>query len=381
MMLACSGGAPVSPPTPVVQPLVPAPPPHRPISTPRLAAGPSAFDLITTSDGAALIWGGSPDTGGGVHYLPLTPFGEVAGRVGTLASVRGERERGEMVRELVATSASGVTFVAWITRGAGHRSYWSYARASLREPQVFANPSLLAASVDTQTLARGNLAISATEPDTATLFARLVDAPCANAADDSCAVLQRTVLHADGRAETDAASQMLLDHTCERPIVGLEYVSSTQFFALSCGAPATTFYSVRRDVPYASALPLASGCQASGLVASRGGATLRAECDGRSTWTEVSTMGAAAQPLSAPALVKCEAAGPTLRVVAQGRELSLPLRAQRNNLGAWLAESIAPAGTRAVWTGQALLLAVPHGRDVSFRRYECYDGEFQRTDY
>ena len=42
----------------------------------------------------------------------------------------------------------------------------------------------------------------------------------------------------------------------------------------------------------------------------------------------------------------------------------------------WRAE-----GSRAVWTGEAVLIATPLGREVALRRYECGRGGFHRTDH
>jgi hypothetical protein len=51
-----------------------------------------------------------------------------------------------------------------------------------------------------------------------------------------------------------------------------------------------------------------------------------------------------------------------------------------SRIEALLPTSVARAPARAVWTGQALLVAGAAGDAVILRRYACVDGRFVRTD-
>ena len=70
---------------------------------------------------------------------------------------------------------------------------------------------------------------------------------------------------------------------------------------------------------------------------------------------------------------------PTL-TAGPNAELALALTASQSRLEAWLPENVAPPGSRAVWTGESLLIAAPQSGEVSLRRYECVDGDLTRTD-
>ena len=80
--------------------------------------------------------------------------------------------------------------------------------------------------------------------------------------------------------------------------------------------------------------------------------------------------GAALEP-------RCDGGRPTLTF---GTEVALPLTGSESRLEAWLPDNVAPRGSRAAWTGEALLVAVPLSGEVHLRRYECVDGVFSRTD-
>jgi hypothetical protein len=53
----------------------------------------------------------------------------------------------------------------------------------------------------------------------------------------------------------------------------------------------------------------------------------------------------------------------------------LTLDAPQSRLEALLPEAIAPVGARAVWTGEALLVAVPDGSDLLLRRFVNRPGQ------
>ncbi|MEA5557330.1 hypothetical protein [Nodularia spumigena] len=46
-----------------------------------------------------------------------------------------------------------------------------------------------------------------------------------------------------------------------------------------------------------------------------------------------------------------------------------------------LDDEVAPPGSRAVWSGEVLLVAAPMEREVGIRRYECNEGALRRTDH
>ncbi len=55
----------------------------------------------------------------------------------------------------------------------------------------------------------------------------------------------------------------------------------------------------------------------------------------------------------------------------QSGSVSMSLAESIGRIEALLPESIAPPGSRAVWTGESVLVATVVGRDVSVRRFQC----------
>ncbi|MCA9529750.1 MAG: hypothetical protein KC543_06420, partial [Myxococcales bacterium] len=55
-------------------------PPPAPLAGARATVSPVAFDLVSVRDGAVLVWGQRPDSGGGVRMLRLGPLGQPLGR-------------------------------------------------------------------------------------------------------------------------------------------------------------------------------------------------------------------------------------------------------------------------------------------------------------
>lgn len=51
-----------------------------------------------------------------------------------------------------------------------------------------------------------------------------------------------------------------------------------------------------------------------------------------------------------------------------------------DRLEGWLPEELAPAGSRALWTGEALLVVIPSGGELALKRYECIHDRLTRTD-
>ena len=65
---------------------------------------------------------------------------------------------------------------------------------------------------------------------------------------------------------------------------------------------------------------------------------------------------------------------------ASGQTLSITVAGPETRLEPLLPDAIAPPSSRAVWTGQSLLVATHVAREVALRRYQCVDGELVRTD-
>ncbi len=159
-------------------------------------------------------------------------------------------------------------------------------------------------------------------------------------------------------------------------------VASRAYYAV-CHAgehPATTVYVIDPAVSYAAAAEVLPGCVPEGLSPAGGDVVLRAHCDDGEAIARVTQSGRTPLTMTRAVFVpRCEGGRPMLTAGAAA-ELSVALTASESRLEGWLPENVAPPGSRAVWTGEALLVAVPQSREVALRRYECVDGELSRTD-
>jgi hypothetical protein len=71
--------------------------------------------------------------------------------------------------------------------------------------------------------------------------------------------------------------------------------------------------------------------------------------------------------------VRCTPDGP----IVSGSGWSLPLDGPRDRLEAILPPALSPDGARAVFTGQALLVAEPTATGLQLRTHTCSDGELR----
>lgn len=137
-------------------------------------------------------------------------------------------------------------------------------------------------------------------------------------------------------------------------------------------------FAIRAEPSYAAVFDGPRGCLPVGLVALPDGAASITRCaeglqvaqlgtDGRATATTTHTV------LSAT----CEGGRPQLRASGDGVTITLTLEAPQSRVEALLPARLAPEGARAVWTGEALLVAAPLGRDVFLRRYACRAGSVE----
>ena len=78
--------------------------------------------------------------------------------------------------------------------------------------------------------------------------------------------------------------------------------------------------------------------------------------------------------------VRCEQGRPIIEIGGAGGPLRVPLTESASRLESLLPDSMAPTGARAVWTGDAVLIAIPSGRDVGLRRYQCELDRMVRSD-
>ncbi|MCS6797145.1 MAG: hypothetical protein NZ898_01220 [Myxococcota bacterium] len=396
LLLGCSEQPPPPPPPP------PRPPERPPLVGPRAVSSRAAFDLVASRQGAFLVFGPTQQAGGGLVVQPLDAIGAPRGSEIALERIPTRRS-GELpppyALEVVAATAAGRLGVAYVVaEDAGIIVRAVHASDDL---QSSSPPQTLAETGLRLWRGRGQVGLAASADGTLSLLARAGTAPCEASSQTAPTNLPRTDVDPDlvaAPARTCVrirawrlasppslreAESLLLPDACEGPIVGHLWSDGVWYHAvcnLENGVPVTTGYAIQFDPPYARADRLLEGTWpvglapvASGLRDGRGGVILVAE-DG--AMVAIGPMLSGVPMPTTERRVRCDAGRPVL----EGGPVRVALSAPTSRLESLLPPQLAPAGARAVWTGEALLVAVPASRDVIVRRYQCERGELVRTE-
>lgn len=378
----------------MVAPRPPPPPPPAPIVAPRPVATRAAFDLIAFPDGsAALGWAVPLHDGGGVRVVALDSLGAARGhevvvaRHGLAASASAEQDPGQV--EEVALAAAGLrAAIVWIARsGSILRAQATIASAGVDGFSPVRD--LGAAPPGAHDLgARGRVSAWSTAEGGAHVTHRLVEAPCVASA-GRCAPFASAILGAAPGERVGAVREVRAP--CEPMLVGGLVRGSAAFHAIchrtEDGAPTTTLYVINDGddgtAPGALAEPVdvLAGCQPLGVAPGNGGAVVVGRCAEGPRVVAVDPGAHVTRTVRAAVRsVACARGRPVIHVGGLPEPLSVPLAEPASRVEALLPEAIAPEGARAAWTGDALLVAVPQGRDVGVRRYQCELERMVRSD-
>lgn len=379
--VACACGEEPPPPTPAPPP----PPPPAPIASSRPVAEAGAFALVPTGEGALLVWGAPYSAGGGVRALPLGPLGEATGSEQTVA-VRGAAAGGAVEQRVghaveVAAAASGRRVgVAWVMdHGEALETEAAY---SVDGGRAFGQAEPFGPSVRLERDRRGRVVMSASEELGLVLQHRVPEGPCV-ATSGSCALLHRAALGPDASEARRGNLPLEIQRPCDPLISGALAHRGTSYYAICHEEPAprAMVYVIRPDVTYAAAIDSADGCLPAGLAPLDDGVAALTRCGEALSALVLDEMGRERARLARVAReAVCEGGRPVLRIGEGQARHSLRLGEAQDHVEALLPEAMAPEGARAIWTGEALLVAAPIGRDVSLRRYQCVRDRLDRTD-
>ncbi len=171
---------------------------------------------------------------------------------------------------------------------------------------------------------------------------------------------------------------------CAAPLIGYHAVGNTWHYALCSargGQPRTTLYAIELEPRYAHAEEGLVGCEPLGLAPYEDGVVALGRCSDGLAGLVLRQGGQVVEVWTgATPSARCEQERPVLTMQTREGTKRLALTGPRDRLSGWLPETIAPRGSQAMWTGEALLVAVPGTGDVSFRRYQCRFERLDRTD-
>lgn len=379
-------------PPPPPPPAPPPPPPPAPIAAGRAIATRAAFDLVSGPAGTFVAWGAPARDGGGVRVLELGPGGAARGTeaeigAGSAAAAGSAEQAPNQTLELAMGTGGDHLAVAWsVVTGGAIRVEAAYAAT----PPVFARAIDLG-EMEAGVGGRGNVSVAALGDGAIYVAHRIQRGPCHDAETGAteCTRFARTRVPEGESVRGDGASVIATPCAPLLPgTVGGGGTSEPWFYGVCHGeSPTTTMFVINPDPTsqYAAAAEVLAGCTPVSLARADAGAVLRARCGDDEAFARVDPMGRVARELRHAVLTtRCDAGRPVLEAREGDAAIVRRLTESESRVEAWLPASIAPEGARAVWTGEALLVAAPIGpegaREMSLHRFECVGADLQRTD-
>ena len=306
-------------------------------------ATPTAFELVAGTRGATLVWAPAGRRSAALHRLELDAT--VAPRGGAEVAVDASVVTGD-VSDLSAAWVGERLALAWLER--------SGAKASVRAAWagVAGAPFELGAAWSGPRLARGNVVV-ASRGDRALVFARGDEAACIDAGKHGCFAFAFHEL--EEKRAVPAGLPMSVPVPCTDNSASLVVRGSRFHYGVCTDAgkgPVTTLFSIQRDPEYARADSLLEGCTPAGTFVWHDAAWLVADCEGGRRAARIGDDPPEFLDLHGQRL---ECTSGKLRVRAPS--LDLALEEPRSGLAPLLPPDVAPTGSRAAWTGRALVVA------------------------
>jgi hypothetical protein len=330
-----------------------------------------AFDLVTTEGGAALVWAPA-----GSASLSLTLFDE-QGRarrtepVFTESADAGAVPLAASVSEIAAVARGNELGVAWLELAGGATRSRGVVRPisdSASAPRVIEIGSVLGPA----SRPRGNLAITSSK-DRFLVLSRGQKSECIDATENDCVGFGFHRLD----AATGATAQNLpltVPLPCDQNSVSFALAGSRWYYGVcsrATGKPITTLFSIQTDPEYARADRILEGCLPLGALSQGADLLVVGDCGGERRGVRMRGGNAESSELRVDRLdAVCDAGHPLLQ--QQGPSgLHLSLDGPRDRLEAFLPSNLAAQASRAVWTGQTLLVAVATRGLITLKGYRC----------
>jgi hypothetical protein len=287
---------------------------------------------------------------------------ESGNRRGSASVVLDMGARTGDVADLAAAWVGERMAVAWIERADGKaraRATWAAPNAPVFE----LGPAFLGPAT-----ARGNIVVAARR-QMALVFSRGVEAPCIDPGKNACYSFDFHELSADRATKTGVPLSVPVP--CIDNSTALAVLSSRYHYGVCTDdgkGPVTTVFTITPEPAYARAEQVLAGCEPAGTFVWKNNAWLVAECQGNRRAARIGGGDEVVEYLDmrAPTL-ECRAGIATIRAST----FELALDEPRPRLEALLPTSIAPRGSRALFTGHAVLVASSAGTALRLARYTC----------
>jgi hypothetical protein len=322
----------------------------------REVTGPAAFDVVELGRIAVLIWA---DPAG---RIVAERFDREGGRTQSLRTA-------DAVTELAALRVGERIAVSWVELGKRAR-----VRAALFD-FASGDPAVTELGfTDARRGVRGHVALSARDGSAFTVMHRAEQADCV----DKPGRCTRFEFHeVRGGAASSRPMPLLVPEACPGGVAGLgAHEAGIRHYAVCSmenGRRVNTVFTIQEQPMYAVAERALEGCSSEGFLALPDGKEyLLGRC------------GDGLRRAFRPARVERKGASfdvsePTLGCLSSGIEILFSLDGARHyrletpeeRVERLLPERIAPAGARAVWTGEALIVAQPSGTELEVSSWSC----------
>jgi hypothetical protein len=338
--------------------------------TDRHVAGAGAFDLVTSEGGAALVW--APVGSAGLSLTLLDELGAERRTEPAFAEPddAGARAQDTTISEVAAAARGSELGIAWLEQAAGVARSRGIVRSSGESgsaPRVIEIGAVLAPV----SMPRGNLAITSSK-DRFLVLSRGQKSDCIDATENDCVGFGFHRLDATGAAPQNLPLTVPLP--CDQNSVSFAVAGPRWYYGVcskATGKPITTLFSIQTDPEYARADRILQGCLPLGALSQGGELLVVGDCGGERRGVRVRGGNAETSELRVDRVdAMCDAGRPLLRQLGPSG-LSLSLDAPRDRLEAFLPPTIASQASRAVWTGQMLLVASMTAGQITLRGYRC----------
>lgn len=334
----------------------------------------STFDLVAHPGGVVLVRAVAPAERGGIRMAEYDDAGH------PLRAQRLAAPRAAPIVELAAAADARAVALAWVSseRGASAAHGLVFSHDAQRVPQPVALGPAGAAPA-----ARGRLAVSAVRAAGKSRFMVLLRGrpePCRDSP-GACTGFHLMDLAAGGAESRRVA--LTVPDPCPGGVAGFSAAAGRLYYGVCArgddGSPVTTMFTIEYSPEYAQAEPLLSGCRPLGTTTIGDDVLLVADCHGTRRAVRVGHRQAPVVGVDLDAVrLECADARPVLRVEGD-HGLYAPLGAATDGLGPLLPEHVAPAGSRAAWTGRALFVATPDRDGLFLKHFACRDGRLNET--
>jgi hypothetical protein len=322
-------------------------------------ASPTAFELTARARGATLVWGPRGAARPTLLHVELDASGR---RTGSVSVVLDASARAGEISDLASAWVGERLAVAWIERSGAKarvRAAWASAKARVFE---------LGAAWRGPPTARGNVVVEARRGK-GLVFARGDEVGCIEPGKHACYAFSFHELAADRALPVGLSLSVPVP--CTDNATSLVVLPHRYHYGVCTDTgrgPVTTMFTITPEPAYAQASPVLEGCEPAGTFAWKGDAWLVATCQGHRRAARLGGSDTAIEYLDMRSL-RLECKGTVAALRTSGFELALD--EPRSRLEALLPSAMAPRGSRAVWTGGALLVASTVGSALRLARYVC----------